>query len=205
LFCEVLSEMERTIIIGVTGGIATGKSTIAEMLGQLGAKVIDVDRVAHRFLKRGTIAWRKVVDEFGDEILNKNLVINRKRLGKIIFANKDKQKRLEKIIHPLVIEAVKKKISCAINQKQTAIVIDAPLLIESGLVSLMDKLIVVNAPGHIQRRRLVKRGLTQAEAERRIDSQLPLAMKVKLADYIVENNGNLTWAKEQVRRIWNEI
>ncbi|MBT9138498.1 dephospho-CoA kinase [candidate division NPL-UPA2 bacterium Unc8] len=197
--------MKRTIIVGVTGGIATGKSTIAEMLGRLGAKVIDVDRVAHRFLKRGTIAWRKVVDEFGDEILNKNLVINRKRLGKIIFTNKDKQKKLEKIIHPLVIEAVREKISRETNQKQVVIVIDAPLLIESGLVSLMDKLIVVNAPGHIQRKRLVKRGLTQVEIKKRIDSQLPLAMKVKLADYIVENNGNLTWARKQVGKIWNEI
>jgi dephospho-CoA kinase len=197
--------MKRTIIIGVTGGIATGKSTIAGMLGQLGAKTIDVDRVAHRFLKRKTPSWQEIRDEFGDEILNKNSVINRKRLGKIIFTNKDKQKKLEEIIHPLVIEAVKKRISRAINQKQGVLVIDAPLLIESGLASLMDKLIVVNAPGYIQRKRLVKRGLTQEEAERRINSQLPLAMKVKLADYIVENNGNLTWARRQVRRIWNEI
>lgn len=197
--------MQRTIILGVTGGMATGKSTIAWMLGQLGAKVIDVDRLSHRFLKRETLSWRKVVDEFGDEILNKNLVINRKRLGKIIFADKDKQKRLEKIIHPLVIEAVKEKISQAIRKKQAVIAIDAPLLIESGMASLMDKLIVVNAPNHIQRKRLAKRGLTQEEAERRINSQLPLAMKVKLADYIVENNGNLTWARKQVRRIWNEM
>lgn len=197
--------MQRTIILGVTGGIATGKSTIAGMFNQLGAKVIDVDKLSHRFLKRGTLSWRKVVDEFGDEILNKNLVINRKRLGEIIFANKCKQKRLEKIIHPLVIETIKEKIARAIAHKQAVIVIDAPLLIESGLASLMDKLVVVNAPNHIQMERLAKRGLKQKAAERRVNSQLPLAMKVKLADYIVENNGNLTWARKQVRRIWNEI
>jgi dephospho-CoA kinase len=197
--------MQRTIILGVTGGIATGKSTIAGMLGELGAKVIDVDKLSHHFLRRETSSWQKVVDEFGDEILSKNLVINRKRLGKIIFANEDKRRRLEKIIHPLVIEAVKEKVSQAIAQKQAVIVIDAPLLIESGMASLVDKLIVVNAPNHIQRKRLSRRGLNKEEIDERVNSQLSLAVKVKLADCIVENNGSLTWARKQVRRIWNEM
>lgn len=196
-------EMKGAIILGVTGGVATGKSTIAGMLGQLGAVVIDADRISHRFLRRGTPSWQKVVDEFGDEILNKNLVINRKRLGKIIFADKDKRKKLERIIHPLVIETVKRKISQAIKKEQAVIVIDAPLLIESGMRSLVDKLIVVNATNHIQRKRLAERGLGREDADRRINSQLPLTMKVKLADYVIENNGDLACTEKQVRRIWN--
>ncbi len=196
-------EMKGAIILGVTGGVATGKSTIAGMLRQLGAVVIDADRISHRFLRRGTPSWQKVVDEFGDEILNKNLVINRKRLGKIIFADKDKRKRLERIIHPLVIETVKRKITQAIKKEQRIIVIDAPLLIESGMRSLVDKLIVVNATNHIQRKRLAERGLRREDADRRINSQLPLTMKVKLADYVIENNGDLACTEKQVRRIWN--
>ncbi len=213
------------LVIGVTGGIACGKSTVARMFGHLGGKVIDADRIAHSVVKPKTAIWQRVVDEFGtrksaasEGILNKDLSINRRRLGRIVFADQRKRKKLEKIIHPRVIEIIEgtvaktRKSAASVKKQQSApspelsaIIIDVPLLIEANLVSLVEKLVVVTASRRTQIVRLRRSGLTEVEAIRRIDSQMPLRDKEPLGDYVIRNDGNLEETARQVREIWKRI
>ncbi|MCD5390458.1 dephospho-CoA kinase [candidate division NPL-UPA2 bacterium] len=206
------------LVIGITGGIACGKSTVARMFGRLGAEIIDADRIAHSVIEPGTSAWQRVVDEFGRGILNKNLAVNRRKLGRIIFADSEKRRKLEEIIHPRVIEIIKKtaartrKSAASVKKQQSAsglelsaIIIDAPLLIEANLVSLVEKLVVVTASRKTQIVRLRRSGLTEGEAIRRIDSQMSLREKEALADYVIRNDGNLKETARQVREIWKQI
>ncbi|MCK4325716.1 dephospho-CoA kinase [bacterium] len=206
------------LVIGITGGIACGKSTAAKMFGHLGGKVIDADRIAHKLIKPGTAIWQRVVDEFGtrksaasEGILNKNLSINRRRLGRIVFADQRKRKKLERIIHPGVIEVIEeavtriKKQQSAPSPEPSAIIIDVPLLIEANLVSMVDKLVVVVASRKNQIKRLRRSGLAEVEAIRRIDSQMSLRKKEKLADYVIRNDADLEETMKQVRKIWEDM
>ena len=199
------------LVIGVTGGIACGKSTVARMFGRLGEKVIDADRIAHDLIKPSTAIWQRVVDEFGKGILNKNSAINRRRLGRIVFADPKKRKKLEELIHPRVIEVIEetvakiKKQPRAPSSEPSAIIIDAALLIEANLVSMVDKLVVVVAGRRTQIKRLKRSRLTEAEAVRRIASQMPLREKENLADYVIRNDGDTEETRKQVRKIWKEI
>ncbi|MCK4262386.1 dephospho-CoA kinase, partial [bacterium] len=160
----------------------------------------------------------RVVDEFGtrksaasEGILNKNLSINRRRLGRIVFADQRKRKKLERIIHPRVIEVIEeavtriKKQQSAPSPEPSAIIIDVPLLIEANLVSMVDKLVVVVASRKNQIKRLRRSGLAEVEAIRRIDSQMSLRKKEKLADYVIRNDADLEETMKQVRKIWEDM
>jgi len=196
------------LIIGVTGGIACGKSTVAGMFRGLGAEVIDADKIAHQAMRPRTAVWKKIGELFGKDILNEDLSINREKLGKIVFSSTKERRRLEKIVHPVAIKAIKKKIKDCSNlkiQPLTIIVIDAPLLIEANLTSLVDVLVVVSAWRRTQMRRLKASGLKENEAAKRIDSQMSLRSKIKLADYVIRNNGSLAAVERQVEKVWKEI
>lgn len=195
------------LILGLTGGIASGKSTTAHIFENLGAKVVDADEIAHETIRIGTKAWKKIVGYFGKSILNEDSSINRTELGKIVFADKEKRQELEEIVHPVVIKTIKKKIKelSISNFQFSTVIIDVPLLIEADLTSLVDKLIVVSAWRQTQIRRLKKNGLKGSTAKIRIDSQMPLKEKIKLADYVVRNNGSLKELERQVERIWKDI
>jgi len=193
-------------VLAVTGSFAGGKTTCARMFKNLGASVVDADKIYHRLIRPGRPLYKKIASVFGREILNKNKQIDRKRLGKIVFSNRRSLKRLTGITHPAVIRKMRSEVS---RLKKAAsgriIIIDAPLLIEAGLAKMADRLVVVKTGRKNQIKRCKKQwGMSAAEATKRIKLQLPLKEKTKLADYVVDNNGTLRQTREQVQDIWRK-
>lgn len=176
------------MLVGLTGGVATGKSTVSKMFKQCGAVVIDADALAREIVQPGKPAWREIVRAFGKDMLNPDRTINRHSLGTMVFHDKKKLRRLERIIHPRVAREQAKFAKQAGKNDPNAIVIyDVPLLFEAHIDKRVDKVIVVTADQKTQLDRLRKRnGLSRAEALRRIRSQLPLAQKRRLADYVLD-------------------
>jgi dephospho-CoA kinase len=175
------------ILVGLTGGVATGKSTVAKMFKQCGAVVIDADELAHQVVKPGKPAWREIVKTFGKAVLNPDRTLNRRKLGAVVFGNRTKLRRLEHIIHPRVArEQTRLARHAARNDPQAVVIYDVPLLFEAGVDTRVDKIVVVTADRETQVARLKKRnGLTRAEAIRRIRSQMPLANKIQRADHVL--------------------
>jgi len=180
------------IVVGLTGGVATGKSTIAKMFKQCGAIVIDADELAKYLVKPGKQAWREIVSTFGKIVLNPDRTINRRALGAIVFGNRAKLRRLERIIHPRVVREQARLIKQTARKNPDAIIIyDVPLLFEAGVDKRVDNIIVVTADRETQIARLKKRnGLTRTEAIHRINSQMPLEKKIQRADHVL--NGTLS-------------
>jgi dephospho-CoA kinase len=176
------------MLIGLTGGVATGKSTVAKMLEACGAVVIDADELAREVVQPDKPAWREIVHRFGRSVLNVDNTINRQVLGQIAFRNRQKLKQLEHIIHPRVArEQIRLTREAARKDQHAVVVYDVPLLFETGIDKRVDQTIVVTADQTVQIARLRKRnGLTRAEALRRIRSQMPLAMKRRRADHVLD-------------------
>ena len=194
-------------IIGLTGGFKAGKSTVAKMLLELGAEVIDADKLARKALKPDSSTYKKIIKEFGEKFLDDEGRINRRKLAKLVFSNKEKLNLLNSIVHPYVIDKVKEKIYRTKQSNPDAIVIvDAPLLYEAGMQNMMDKIIVVSATKNkqIQRARETT-SLSEYEVKRRIENQLPLSKKEKLADIVIENNGTLEDTRSQVKKMWKKF
>jgi len=197
------------MLIGLTGGIASGKSLVAGELKRLGAYLIDADEIAREVVKRGLPAYSEIVKEFGEKILNPDKTINRKELGRIVFSNPELRKRLEQITHPRIRKKIEAEIS-AIKAKnpKAVIVVDAALLIEGGLYKKMDKVIVVCADEKTQIKRLTERdGLAIEDAKNRIASQMPLKEKRRYADFVIENveGKSREEVKEEVKKIFETI
>ncbi|MFZ5801009.1 MAG: dephospho-CoA kinase [Candidatus Omnitrophota bacterium] len=192
-------------IIGVTGSLGTGKTTVARMFLKRGCKVIDADRLAHRVIKKGTPQYRRILGEFGQSILKADAEIDRHRLAKLAFSQKANLKKLNRIIHPAVIKQIKQEIAAA-KRARCCAVIDAPLLIESGFHRAMEVLIVVSASRENQIKRVKKdSGMPREMILQIIGSQFPLSKKKKLADFIIDNNGSLKETKRQVDEIWLKL
>ena len=176
------------IVIGLTGGVATGKSTVAKLFKQCGAIVIDADALARDVVQPGKPAWRAIVRRFGKSVLNPDRTINRHALGAIVFRHPTKRRTLERIIHPRVARE-QKRLTREVRRKnqQAVVVYDVPLLFETGIDKRVDRTVVVTADHETQIARLKRRnGLTRAEALRRIKSQMSLAKKRRLADYVLD-------------------
>jgi dephospho-CoA kinase len=175
------------ILVGLTGGVATGKSTVAEMFKQCGAIVIDADELAREVVKPGKPAWRQIVKTFGKTVLNPDRTLNRRVLGAVVFGNRTKLRRLELIIHPRVARGQERLTKQAAQKNPHAVVIyDVPLLFEAQIDKRVDLTIVVTADRDTQIARLKKRnGLSRSQAIRRINSQMPLAKKIQRADYVL--------------------
>jgi len=197
------------LIVGLTGGIVGGKSTVASMFRDLGAKIIDADRLSHSVILPYKPAWKKIVKLFGEDILRNDLTIDREKLGKIVFADQALLKKLNEITHPEIIKLIRKEINLAKNKthKQGKIlIIDAALIYEAKIDRLMDKIIVVYINEDEQVKRLTKRNnLSKEEALQRIKSQMPMKEKVKMAEYVIDNNNTLDKTKEQVETIWQSL
>jgi len=199
---------KRIFILGLTGGIASGKSTILNEFKKLGAEIIDSDKIAHEIIIKNKTCYEKIVNNFGRKILNHKNQIDRKKLGKVVFSDVKKRKLLEKIIHPIILNKIKNKIKCLYKKLTTnsIIVIDLPLLFEAGLQKMVDKILVVWVPQKIQINRLMKRDkLSYNSALKRIKSQIPLEKKLKLADYVIDNTKKYSEIKRQVYNIWSEM
>ena len=167
------------IIIGLTGSFGSGKSTVAKIFSSYGARIIDADKIAHAFLRRGSKVYKKIISNFGAGVLGKNKEIDRRRLSAVVFNDKKSLGRLNAIIHPGVIRVIKAKIN---SLKKGVIILDAPLLLEAGLRNAVDKLIVVKINKDKQLSRLVKKtSLAKADILKRIKSQILLVVKARLA------------------------
>jgi dephospho-CoA kinase len=175
------------ILVGLTGGVATGKSTVAKMFKQCGAAVINADLLARQVVEPGKPAWRAIVKQFGKTVLNQDRSLDRQALGSIVFHNPKKRRQLERIIHPRVAREQQRLVRRIATRKPNSVVIyEVPLLFEVGVDKRVDKTIVVTADRKTQIARLKKRnGLSGAEAIRRIRSQMPLAKKIQRADHVL--------------------
>lgn len=195
------------LVAGLTGGIASGKSTVARFFGKLGARVIDADELARKVVEPGTSGWHKVIETFGEAYITPHGELDRKRLAQLVFQDPQAKKRLEAVIHPRVL-ALREKITREILREdpQALIIFDVPLLIEAGLHRKVDRVIVVWIPRENQIQRLIERDkLTRQEAEKRLKSQMPLDEKLPFAHYVVDNSGSLEATEKQVKKICREL
>ena len=191
-------------VIGLTGSLKTGKSTVAKMFAQLGAKVISADKIAHDVLAEGSAGYKKIVKIFGPEILEKRR-INRKKLGEIVFQDKKKLRILEHIIHPIVKQRIGGFID-AQKRKKGVIIVEVPLLFESGMHKKVEATVVVKAPRTLQIKRAVSQlKITKKEAVYRIKAQMPLQTKIRMANFIIDNGGTIQQTRKQVVNIWHEL
>lgn len=193
-------------LVGLTGGIASGKSTVATILRRLGAAVIDADELSRKVVQPGEDAWKEIVESFGPDILNEDKRLDRRKLRKIIFDHPEARKRLEAIIHPRVRALAEDKFRAAAQAGHSIIVYEVPLLFENQMHLWLRPVILVACKASIQKTRLQARDhLTEVEAQRHVDAQMSLEAKARLADYVIENNGDLEDLEQQVKRLWEKI
>jgi len=191
------------VLIGLTGNIACGKSTVLAQLARLGAFTIDADRLIHDMLRRGGPAFEPVVREFGDTILGEDGEIDRRKLGMIVFSHAAKLARLEKIEHPIVRQLIEEQI---ISAAQPIVVLDAIKLIESGWADKCDQVWVVTCTRDQQISRLIKtRGYSRSEAETRITAQSPQSEKAARADVVIDNSGSRSNTHRQTEAAWQAL
>lgn len=189
---------------GLTGSIATGKSTVARMLKELGAEIIDADQISREVVQPGQTGWQQVANAF-PEVINPDHTIDRQKLASIIFADKTARARLEAIIHPLVFDRIRAQ--GELLERQGKIVFaDIPLLYETNCQEWLDEVWLVYVPEAIQLQRLMNRDhLSEAEALQRIRAQIPIEIKKQLADRVIDNSGSLWETKLQVDSLWHQI
>ena len=194
-------------VIGLTGGIAAGKSTVSKILQRLGATIVDADEIARLIVEPGSHGWSKIRERFGEEVFLEDGRLDRERLGRIVFSDKDKRRWLDKLTHPLIGVEIARQVGEAAARGAEIVVVDAALLFESsGMEPFVRPVIVVSATQEQQAERLRARdGLADKEIEARIGSQMPLEEKVRLADYVVDNSGSLEETERRVKELWDEL
>ncbi len=189
-------------IIGLTGGIASGKSTVSNWLLSQGYPVVDADIAARKVVEPGMPALEKIRKAFGDDVLLPDGTLDRKRLGSIIFANEEKRQTLNVIVHPAVREWMRQETERAFGEGASIVIMDIPLLFESKLTHMVEETILVYVTKETQLKRLMERdGYMEADALARIHAQMPIDEKKELADYIVDNNGPISETIEQMKQI----
>lgn len=191
--------MKLSLVIGITGSIATGKSTVSKMIKELGYTVVDADIVARVVVEPGEEAYQKIVEHFGEEILLANGEIDRKKLGDLVFQNKEKRLLLNSIVHPAVRNKMNEEKELAFRRGEKVVFLDIPLLYESNLTYMVDKVLVVYVDQTTQLERLMNRNhLTKEEALARITSQLSIEQKRERADAVIDNRGTIEQTKTQL-------
>ncbi len=191
------------IVAGLTGGIATGKSTVAAMFAALGAAIVDTDGIAHALQEPGQPCYDAIRAAFGPGVLDETGRVDRRRLGALVFEDVAARGRLEAIMHPAIRAACGAEIRAAEAMGRLLCLVEAALILEAGQSNRYQSLVVVTAPEEIQVARLVAtRGLTAAEARQRIQAQWPVERKVALADFVIDNGGDLSATRDQVARVY---
>jgi dephospho-CoA kinase len=195
------------LLVGLTGGLATGKSTVARLFQQCGAEIIDADVVARQIVEPGKPAWRDLVRTFGTGILHADRTLNRQALAATVFRSKAKLRQLNAIMHPRVArEQARLTRAIAKTHPHAVVIYDAPVLIEAGAHTRMDTLLVITADQATQIARLKTRnGWSRAEALRRIRSQMPLREKVALAEWVIDGTRPLRTVRHEVHRLYQQF
>ena len=194
------------VVIGLTGGILSGKSTISGMLAEKGAIIIDADKIGHEAYKPYTKTWQELRYAFGDGILKKNGEIDRKRLGEIVFADPDTLIRLNRIVHPRMREMVREEIDCLKVEGVDVLVLEAAVLIEAGWTDLVDEVWVAVAPEQVVIKRLKERGgISEEQARARIRSQISTEERAKHADIIIDTDCELSEVRARVEELWETL
>ncbi|GIN91790.1 dephospho-CoA kinase [Siminovitchia terrae] len=189
-------------IVGLTGGIASGKSTVSKLLEERGFAIVDADIAARKVVEPEEKAYREIVETFGNEILLEDGSLDRARLGSIVFQNEEERKKLNGIVHPAVRKKMKDWQAEAVEAGKQTVILDIPLLYESKLTHLVEKTIVVFVNKETQLERLMERNaFTEEEAISRIASQMPLQEKVKMADAVIDNNGSMEETERQLEQL----
>lgn len=195
--------MTGTRVIGLTGGIASGKSTVARILERLGAVIIDADILAREAVAPGEPAYKAIVAEFGSGVVNPDSTINRTGLGRLVFADQEARKRLENITHPAIARRAEEKLDACRKNSVPVIFYVAPLLIEAGRTSIVNEIWVVYADEATQLKRLVQRdGIGPDDARQRLEAQMPMDEKKKYGRVVIDNRGTEAELDKQVRELW---
>jgi dephospho-CoA kinase len=195
------------LIVGLTGGVASGKTAVSQVLREEGAYIIDADEIARELVQPHKPAWNEIIRAFGEEILQEDRSVDRKELADKIFADPEQRKVLNQILHPRIKEEIARR-AREIGQKnpEAIVVIDAPLLVELGMHHKVDRLIVVTSTQTQQMERLKKRdGRSPEEALKLLSSQMPVEEKEKLADFVVRNEGSLEEMKKRAKEVFKEL
>jgi dephospho-CoA kinase len=194
-------------VIGLTGGIATGKSTVSAILKKAGAEIIDADRIAREVVKKGLPAYREIVENFGETVLLSNGEINRSVLGDLIFNDPRKKQLLNRIVHPHVRRETNRQLKDMENSSpDTIAVLDIPLLFEAEMHKDLSEVIVVYAPEHIQVKRLIKRdNISEADAVARVRSQMPIEEKKNRATIVIDNSGTMQDTRKRTLEIFKTL
>jgi len=193
-------------VIGLTGGIGSGKSTVSKFLAHLGAVVIDADKVGHEVFKPGTKAWQEVVDAFGQGIISADGTIDRRKLGEIVFSNPGARAKLNQVMHPLIYEQVKSRIGEYGKKGVAIIIVEAPLLLEVGWKSLVDEVWVTSASEATVIKRLKEqKGLSETQSLARIRAQLTDEERIRQADVVIDTDCALDELKEKVEALWRKL
>jgi len=195
------------LIVALTGGIASGKSVVAEVLEDLGCYIHHADKIAHDLMEPEKPAWKKIVAHFGKKILNEDKTINRSRLGKIIFSDEKERRFLNELIHPLVLEK-KKEVSSRLEKEghYNIFISEAALTIEAGFADFFDKIIMTYCKKEVQKKRLMERdGISRKQTMKIIKSQMQPQEKMKYADYIIDTSSSLQSTVEQTERVYRNL
>jgi len=194
-------------VIGLTGGIAAGKTTVSAMLRELGAVILDADNIAHELMAPYQPAWYKICQHFGEEYILPDGKINRQKLGRLVFSNPSALKELNAIIHPIIKDYIEKEIEKLRREGfDGVVVVDAALIFEAGWTEMLDEIWVVKVDYQTQLQRLMKRNnLTQEEAINRIESQMSQEEKIARADKVIDNSLSIDDTLKQVKAFWIEL
>jgi dephospho-CoA kinase len=195
-----------TRVIGLTGGIGSGKSTVSKFLAELGAVIIDADKIGHEVYRPDTDTWRQLVKTFGSGILAADNTVDRKKLGAIVFGNRQELQRLNAIIHPQITAEIKKRIAEYRRRGVKVIILDAPVLLEANAENLVDEVwVVVADEGNVIKRAVARTGLTEQQIRDRIRLQLQNAERTKNARVVINNNGTPEDLRGKIQELWEQI
>ena len=204
---ETVRGKDKRLLVGITGGIATGKTTVANLLRELGVAHIDYDLLARKVVEPGKAAWKDILAYFGSQVLNADKSVDRKKLGSIVFQDLEKRRKLESFTHPRIHEQFVKQVH-EIAQKSPGSIIQVsiPLMIEQNLQYMFHKLVVVYVSEKQQIERLISRDrMSEAAARAILNAQLPIEEKVGYADFVIQNGGSIEETKEQVEKLLEKL
>lgn len=193
----------RRLIVGLTGALGSGKSTVAKLFRRWGAHVIDADRLAHAALRKDSLTYRRITKTFGPAILKANGPIDRKQLADVVFNDARKRKLLERIVHPFVFRKIGSEIR---TSRRKIVVVEIPLLFETGFERFVHRTVVVDAfPEALARRLKTKRGYSSGQIRARIRAQWPMAKKKERSDFVINNNDGISKTVRQARMVWDQL